>query len=340
MNNKILYICISFLGTAPLTLQALTQPQEMRELCGKAQELEKKINKLKTEINLFLQKERISTPLIKNIYDILTRCFTVLLDIQRFSNLLALGQADTRNDFVKCSIVIKNFVSYFKSVSSQLGKAGAEISKLRENKQLSQSELKSALSKYEKLCQEIETKANELALTRVENIIQDDVVCHLATKSESLDELDAELEAENTIGVLKNTKVSTELVIAYPVAGKIANEFGDKGANNEMLYYTSFEAPPDAIVTSPAKGVVVFSEKFLTYGNILIISNGEYRVFLYGMDVLFASTGDVVEIGDYVGRMKAKTSDPPVIKMELKKSGEHLDPRQWMKAAEKIEKKQ
>jgi septal ring factor EnvC (AmiA/AmiB activator) len=316
---------------------SMSQPAQMRELCKKIQELEKKITKLSAETELLSQKEKTFAPFIRNIYEIISRCFTLLFDIQRFSDLLVLTQTDDKNDFVKCSIIIKNFSSYFKSVNSQLEKTGAEISKLKKDKKAKMQNLETSMTEYEKLLKDIENLAEELAKTRVENTIQNDVVYHLATKSESLEELDAELEAENAIGVLKNTKVSTELTLAYPVVGKIVTEFGDKGANNKMIYHISFETCSGALVTSPANGLIVFSGKFLNYGNMLIISNGEYRVFLYGMDVLFSSTGDVVEIGDYVGRMQEKTVDDPVIKMELKKSGEPLDPRHWL--LETIEKK-
>jgi septal ring factor EnvC (AmiA/AmiB activator) len=325
-------------GFAEESKKALVQPYEMRQLCNRAQDLEKKINKLQFETDVFIQKERILNPIIRNIYEILTRSFTILFDIQRFSNLLVLGHTDNKNDFVKCSIVIKNFAPYFKSVSAQLAKAVAEISKLKSAKKQSQDELKKTDSEYEKLCREIDTKADELANTRTEDIIQNDVVCHLATKSESLDELDAELEAENAVGVLKNSTVSTHLTLTHPVTGKIIGEFGDKGPNNEMLYYLAFETSPAAIVTSPAEGLVVFSGKFLNYGNILIISNGKYRVFLYGMDFLFASTGDIVKTGDYIGKMSADPGGSRVVKMELKESGESLDPRHWV--TETMEKKE
>jgi septal ring factor EnvC (AmiA/AmiB activator) len=316
----------------------MSQPIQMRELCKKIQELEKKIAKLRDETEQLSQKEKTFAPFIRNIYEIISRCFTLLFDIQRFSDLLVLTQIDDKNDFVKCSIVIKNFASYFKSVNSQLEKTNTEISKLKQNKKTKIQKLDISIAEYEKLSKDIEILAEELAKTRVENTIQNDVVYHIATKSESLEELDAELEAENAIGVLKNTKVSTELMLAYPVVGKIVTEFGDKGPNNEMIYHMSFETCPGAMVTSPAKGLIVFSGKFLNYGNMLIISNGEYRVFLYGMDVLFSSTGDVVEVGDYVGRMQEKTVDNPVIKMELKRSGEPLDPRHWL--LETIDKKE
>ncbi|MDR0968208.1 MAG: peptidoglycan DD-metalloendopeptidase family protein [Holosporaceae bacterium] len=313
------------------SVYCVSQTAETRELCEKAQELEKTLDKLEADAEEIDQKEKTVTPIIRNVYEILSRCFTILFDMQRFSNLLVLTPVNVdKNDFVKCSIVIKNFASYFKSISAQLKKIETQIAKLKENVQKNQKTFNAEKGKYEKLCGDAESAARILARKRGENIIQNDVIYHLAAKSESLDELDAELEAEGAIGVLKNAKASAVLVIKYPVVGKIVSEFGDKGQNNEMIYYISFETRPRAVVTSPAKGLVVFAGKFRDYGNMLIISNGDYRVFLYGMDVLFPSTGDTLEIGDYVGRMKEKSENRPVIKMELKKSGEPLDPRQWM----------
>ncbi|MDR1982373.1 MAG: peptidoglycan DD-metalloendopeptidase family protein [Holosporaceae bacterium] len=331
-NFLFIFLSIFVLSCPALELkEPAVQSSEMRELCKKAQELEKKTNKLRLEIDSINQKEKVSATVVRNIYEILTSCFTILFNMQRFSNLLVLRQENNKNDFVKCSIIVKNFASYFKLIDYQLEKARTEVLQLKKSKQNKMDELKTEIAEYNRLFGEIEVRAEKLAQTRGENIIQNDVVYHLATKSESLEELDAELEAENAVGVLKNTKISTDLALAYPVVGKIVSEFGDKGANGEMIYYISFETHSDAIVTSPAKGLVVFSGRFLNYGNILIISNGEYRVFLYGVDVLFPATGDTVEIGDYVGKMKAKVGDNnPTVKMELKKSGEPLDPRHWL----------
>ncbi|MDR3187364.1 MAG: peptidoglycan DD-metalloendopeptidase family protein [Holosporaceae bacterium] len=308
----------------------LQQPQEIRSLCKKAQDLEREMSRATAEIEIINQKEKIFAPLIRNIFEILARCYTILVDIQRFSNLLVLAQEDNKNDFVRCSIIVKNFSSYFKGISAQLGKNRVEASLLRRNKQHYLNDLAEKKASYEALCAEISSKTDQLAKTRSENIIQDDIVYHIASKSESIEELDAELEAENTIGVLRNIKISTELALVYPVVGKIVSEFGDKGPNNEMAYHTAFATHPGAVVTSPAKGLVVFKGKFLNYGNMIIISNGDHRIFLYGMDSLFVSTGDIVEIGDYIGRMGTVSRDDFVIKMELKKSGEPLDPRHWL----------
>jgi septal ring factor EnvC (AmiA/AmiB activator) len=97
------------------------------------------------------------------------------------------------------------------------------------------------------------------------------------------------------------------------------------------MYCIAFETRPYAIVTSPANGQVVFAGSFMNYGNMIIISNGEYRIFLYGIDSISITTGEVLEIGDYIGKMGDKVVNrSDVIKMELRKSGEQLDPRHWL----------
>jgi hypothetical protein len=45
---------------------------------------------------------------------------------------------------------------------------------------------------------------------------------------------------------------------------------------------------------------------------------------------LFSTIGDTLSIGDYVGEMDDDESVRPVVRMELMKSGEHLDPRHWL----------
>jgi septal ring factor EnvC (AmiA/AmiB activator) len=312
------------------------QTVELRNLCKQAQSLEQELAKLRQSVDNISQKEKTSAPVVRDIYKILARCFTVLFDMQRFSHLLVLNQETNKNDFVRGSIVMKNFATYFKSIGSQLGKTGIEINKLKQTKRELIASRAVKIERYESVKNEIDEIAEDIAKHREENIIQDDVVYHIASKSESLEELDAELEAENAVGVLKNTKIATKLSLAYPVSGKIVSEFGDKGINSEMLYYIAFETSADAVVTSPAKGFVVFTGKFLNYGNMIIISNGEYRIFLYGLDAVFVTTGSIVEIGDYIGKMPADSSANPIIKMELKKSGEPLDPRHWL--LESIEK--
>lgn len=330
MRNIFIAIIFGCIINSNAACDDFIQPSEMRSLCTQAQNTEYALSEIEERIAYVLKEARGSAPVIRHIYEILSRCFTTLFDIQRFSPLLALNQRDNKNDFVRASIIIKNFASYFSNVSEELKKFNANMQSIRQTGEMLSSERDQKKSEHSGICNAITELAKKLSSSRSSNSIQNDVVCHIANKSETIEELDAELEAENTVGVLKNKKISTELVLHYPVVGKIIAEFGDKGINDQMIYYIAFETMPGAVVTSPAKGLVVFSGKFLNYGNMVIISNGEYRIFIYGLDTVFALTGDVLEIGDYIGNMSQRSIDKPVLKMELKKSGEPLDPRHWL----------
>lgn len=327
------FSCFDFArASSVITVKDRSSQTEALRLDSKScQKLEEEISKLEDELNEVEKREKSCTPVIQNIHEILTRCFTVLFDIQRFSPLLVLSSPENRNDFIRCSVVIKNFVSYFKNVSSQLHNSTSMITKLKQEKENCRNRLKQALAEYTALVNKIQETTSEILKSKEETIIQN-IVYHIATKSASIEELDAELESENAVGVLKNTRIATNLKLEYPVSGRIVTEFGDKSETGEMVYYTAFECRSSAVVTSPAKGLVVFSGSFLNYGNMVIISNGDYRIFLYGLDSIFVRAGDVIEIGDYIGKMgdDFRAGKTATLRLELRRSGEPLDARQWL----------
>lgn len=323
-------------NTSDKDSQSSSWKEKVGALCKEGQQLEKDITSNEVEIATFNQKEKNTAPILKSTYEILSRCFTILLDIQRFSKFLAVSPRETekekdKNDFVRCSVILKNFSSYFSSVSDGLSKNSYEIMAIKKKSQIKIKELAEKKKRHFEVIKLIKQTIPERHKGGEESMIEN-VIYHIATKSNSLEELDAELESENAVGVLKNTKVNTELVLQSPVSGKLVSEFGDKNKNGEMVCCIGFETRKGAIVTSPAKGLIVFAGKFLNYGNIIIISNGDYRVFLYGLsDDVYVTTGDIVDIGDYIGTMNDEVrGNNPVIEMELRKFGEPLDPRHWL----------
>ncbi|MBE6447465.1 MAG: hypothetical protein E7015_03205 [Alphaproteobacteria bacterium] len=311
-------------------VEDVVQPQIIRDLCKKCQIIEAKISKLETELANLKEKEKMSVPVVRNVYEMLSRCFTVLFDMQRFSNMLVLIPNQNKNDFVRCSIVIKGFSSYFKAINSKLGQSGNAIARLKQRKENALKDYEQSSKDYVVISEELRKTSEQITSKREKNVTQEDVVCHIAAKCGSIEELDAELEAENMVGILKNTKISTKLALVYPVSGKIVAEFGDRGTDGEMIFYLGFETSKGAVVTSPVKGLIVFAGNFLNHKNMVVLSNGDYRIFVYGIKTLFASIGDLVEVGDFLGWMDNSTENHQILKMELKRSGEPLDPRHWL----------
>lgn len=304
---------------------------DIKEASKKCTKLEEDIKILSTQLDDIRQKERSSAPVIKKIYEMLARCCTTLCNIRRFSDVLSIGYVENKADFVRCSIVIKNFASYFKDVKRRLTKASVEVVDIKQQKNDLKQKKIEMMNEIFRLIDDIREKFSCINKTKSVNSIQNDVVKHIASKSESIEELDAELEAENTLGVLKNVRVASgNFVISAPVIGNIVGEFGDKINANDMSYSMSFKSHACSIVVAPIDGVIVFVGKFLNYGDIVIINNGDYRIFLYGISNVLISVGDTVNMGDCIGVMDGSISSEPIIRMELRKSGEQLDPRHWI----------
>ena len=97
-----------------------TQPVQVRQLCKEAQKLEANLSKMRISLQNINKREKMSLPAVVNIYEILSRYCTVLASIQRFSNLLIISKYQNRSDFIRCSIVIKSFADYFKTISLKL----------------------------------------------------------------------------------------------------------------------------------------------------------------------------------------------------------------------------
>lgn len=326
-----IFVCFDIANADAKAKSKLNASSVLHALTDEAMDIERKISKMRYSIDDIKKKEKTYAPIVTNVYDILTRSFTLLFNMARFSDLLSVNQQSNKNDFVRCSIIVKNFAKYYSKIGAQLAKANGEMNLIRQDEKNVLSCIKIEHERYEKVCTVIDKTIHELSKKKAENVILNDIILHLATKSSSLEELDAELEAENSVGVLKSKTVVSALRIHSPVVGQIVSEFGDKLENGKMSYHVAFLPMPNAIVASPIEGLVVFCGKFLEYGNIVIINNGDYRIFLYGLDKISAAPGDVLKIGDYIGKaFNTEEKNKRLIKMELRKSGEFLDPRHWL----------
>ena len=94
-------------------------------------------------------------------------------------------------------------------------------------------------------------------------------------------------------------------------------------------------------VTSPADAKVEFAGSFRSYGQLLILDVGEgYHVLLAGLGQIEVETGQMVRGGEPVG-ISADARAPggmigagieearPVVYVELRKTGEVIDPAPW-----------
>lgn len=117
--------------------------------------------------------------------------------------------------------------------------------------------------------------------------------------------------------------------LIFPVRGTITRNFNDVTVSGAHMKGMSIEGRVNAQVVAPYDGVVLFSGPFKSYGQLLIIDNGDsYVTLLAGMERIYASVGQELVSGEPVGTLGSKNTS---LYVEIRKDGTALNPRPWFK---------
>jgi len=138
-------------------------------------------------------------------------------------------------------------------------------------------------------------------------------------------------------------------LLPLPVVGKRMRGFGDDDGYGGTLKGVDLRTRPNAPVTAPCDGWVVYAGPFRSYGQLLILNaGGGYHVLLAGMQTInvglgqFVLTGEpVAAMGDTKTQSAAAATDgsrQPVLYVEFRKDGTSIDPGPWWagSSAEKV----
>lgn len=128
--------------------------------------------------------------------------------------------------------------------------------------------------------------------------------------------------------------------LALPVAGSVLRQFGEEDGTGHPLQGMVLTSSADALVTAPADGWIVFSGKFRSYGEMIILNPGNgYHIVIAGMDRTNVSQGQFVVAGEPLAVMGAKRvasatalameTDKPTLYIEFRKDGKPVDSRPW-----------
>ncbi|MDP3739588.1 MAG: peptidoglycan DD-metalloendopeptidase family protein [Hyphomonadaceae bacterium] len=86
-----------------------------------------------------------------------------------------------------------------------------------------------------------------------------------------------------------------------------------------------------AQVIAPLDARVQYAGVFRTYGQMLILDvGGDVLVIVAGLDALYAETGQWVLAGEPIGRMADQKSPSPELYLEVRRSGQPVDPEKWL----------
>lgn len=119
--------------------------------------------------------------------------------------------------------------------------------------------------------------------------------------------------------------------LLWPAAGDVTARFGEPGENGTPAHGVTLRTRPEAQITAPADGEIVFAGTFGEYGRLLILAPADgYFVLIGGAGRLDATTGQHVLAGEPIGVMG--TTPSPAMYIELRRSGKPVDPQAWFGA--------
>lgn len=147
----------------------------------------------------------------------------------------------------------------------------------------------------------------------------------------------ADIDAPDTKADKLETIFQVSSSLLYPVSSqRVAKEYSEQAVYSEtMADYrphtgTDFEARKGETVFSVCDGIVDDIAKDDLYGNILKVTNGIYSVYYCGVgDEIVVDEGEAVEAGQVIARVgdiPCESKDDPHIHMEVRVSGNSIDP--------------
>lgn len=131
--------------------------------------------------------------------------------------------------------------------------------------------------------------------------------------------------------------------LELPVAGDILRHFGDDDGTGHTASGMTLATGPDALVTAPADGLVVYAGAFRSYGQMIILDTGDgFHMVLSGMDAIKTRQGKFVFAGEPLAVMGEKRvasatalaleTNRPTLYIEFRKDGKPVDSQPWWTA--------
>lgn len=190
-----------------------------------------------------------------------------------------------------------------------------------------------------------EAKQKKL-LSRVqrEKASKESLVKELQESARKLQRIIDQLEKQRKNELARSRTVGTPSAPSYlernqgslnwPADGKLFSGFGLKKHEKYNTYIQNngidIMSVTGAPVRAVAAGKVVYAERFLGYGNVVLIDHQSGFYTLYGnLSDILVPTGSRVENHQQIGTVGG-SMDGPILHFEVRKGGKPVDPLQWL----------
>ena len=121
--------------------------------------------------------------------------------------------------------------------------------------------------------------------------------------------------------------------LPYPARGRVVQAFGQTTDVGHISKGITIQTRKGAQVIAPFDGQVVFAGPFRGYGLLLIVEHSEgYHTLLAGMAQVDCAVGQRLAAGEPVGVMGQDDDTKPNLYVELRHSGQPVNPLPWLTA--------
>jgi septal ring factor EnvC (AmiA/AmiB activator) len=212
-------------------------------------------------------------------------------------------------------------------VEGELSRLRENVAKVEELKKVKNSEM-ALLEKY------IEKKVFLLMKTHREKEFYAKAVEELKEATRALSETMMHLEMKEKESMVLESFAKMKGKLPLPLEGKTLRDVKQFGFNPFMhrkgIYITG---SPGEAVRSVFPGTIDYSGWFKGYGQLLIIDHGHHYFTVFAhLEEIVKEKGATVSGGEVIGVV----GDPgwkigPGVYFEIRKGGNHLDPKRWLK---------
>jgi septal ring factor EnvC (AmiA/AmiB activator) len=212
----------------------------------------------------------------------------------------------------------ENLEQQKKKLNNQL----EELARLRTERERERNSLNSSLDLETKLLKKVRTTREEKRTMELE----------LQESSAKLEKLIAELEKKRRERKLTEGTHPLEISkgnLPWPYQGKVTAIFGSqvhpKYKTRTRNTGIDIECPKGTLVSAIGAGRVVYADRFMGYGNLVIIDHGDGYYSLYSnLTEMFVGVGSNVEPGQRIAKVDEN------LHFELRKEGQPVDPLEWL----------
>lgn len=118
-----------------------------------------------------------------------------------------------------------------------------------------------------------------------------------------------------------------------PAEGRITRNYGARDADGLASQGVLVRTASGARVVAPANAEIAYAGVFRSYGQVLILNlDGGYALVLTGLETIQGRVGQTVSAGQTIGQMPSSDTAAPDLYVEVRRSGQPLDPGRWLSA--------